>query len=439
VIPETPCGEAAWPRTAGRTFRRRFRTWLEALVASNPPRCAGTLLELPLGTMLSDRGLLSRALLGLVPRRCWQAYYWMVERGKLRWLPLVHALRALLRREFPVARRFVIPDDTLVPRSSDQAPGAAVRFDHAHKTNRADHLLCQCLVTLSAVLTGHGRERGVPLIASLVPEAGNPSRLRLAKVLLRAIGNRLGPLTLLADAWSLKRPLVLWAVQRGIVVIGQARRDTALFALPPVPAEPRRGHPRVYGARLDAPACAASPRTEKRLACYGGAPVRWRSAVCRARFLRGLTVRAVGVSLHKAEGRTKDRLLLSTDATPSVEAIITDYSLRRSTEPMFNSLKNAEGLREPGMRRRAVLLRWLPLVQLGYALLVMLAAKADPEVLALLRIPGWRTGGAITPGLVKDALAAAFRHCEPVRLLGSTPRKIRPPKLARPPPPALAA
>ena len=256
-----------------------LRTWLEALVASNPPRCAGTLLELLLGTMLSDRGLLSRALLAIVPRRCWQAYYWMVERGKLRWLPLVHALCALLRREFPVARRFVILDDTLVPRSSDQAPGAAVRFDHAHKTNRPDHLLCQCLVTLSAVLTGHGRERSVPLITSLVPETGNPSKLHLAKVLLRAIGNRLGPLTLLVDAWYMKRPLVLWAVQRGIVVIGQARRDTALFALPPVPAVPRRGHPRVYGARLDAAACAALPRTEKRLACYGGAPVRWRSTV----------------------------------------------------------------------------------------------------------------------------------------------------------------
>jgi len=222
-----------------------LRIWLAALVASNPPRCAGTLLELLLGTMLTDRGLLSRALLAIVPRRCWQAYYWMVERGKLWWLPLVHTLCALLRREFPVARRFVILDDTLVPRSSDQAPGAAVRFDHAQKTNRPDHLLCQGLITLSAVLAGHSPERSVPLITSLVPKAGNTSKLHWAQVLLRAIGNRLGPLILLVDAWYMKRPLVLWAVVRGIVVIGQARRDTALFALPPVPARPRRGHPQV--------------------------------------------------------------------------------------------------------------------------------------------------------------------------------------------------
>jgi hypothetical protein len=141
-------------------------------------------------------------------------------------------------------------------------------------------------------------------------------------------------------------------------------------------------------------------------------------------------VRAVWVSLRKAEGWAKDRLLLSTDPTLSAEAVIASSSRRWSIEPMFNSLKNAEGLKELGMRRRAVLLRWLHLVQLGYALLIMLAAKADPEVLALLRIPGWRKGCAITPGLVKDALSAAFRHCEPVRLLGWTPRKIRPTKLA---------
>jgi hypothetical protein len=86
-------------------------------------------------------------------------------------------------------------------------------------------------------------------------------------------------------------------------------------------------------------------------------------------------VRAVWVSLRKAEGWAKDRLLLSTDPTLSAEAVIASSSRRWSIEPMFNSLKNAEGLKELGMRRRAVLLRWLHLVQLGYALLVMLAAK----------------------------------------------------------------
>jgi hypothetical protein len=157
-----------------------------------------------------------------------------------------------------------------VPPSSDQAPGAAVRFDHAPKTNRPDHLLGQGLVTLSAVLAGHGPERSVPLITSLVPKAGNTSKLHWAKVRLRAIGNRLGPLPLLVDAWDRKRPLILWAVVRGIGVIGQARRDPALFALPPVSAGPRRGHPRVDGARLDEAARAALPLPEKRLACYGG-------------------------------------------------------------------------------------------------------------------------------------------------------------------------
>ncbi len=54
-------------------------------------------------------------------------------------------------------------------------------------------------------------------------------------------------------------------------------------------------------------------------------------------------MRAVWVSRHKAEGWTKDRLRLATDPTLAAEEVITGYSLRWSTEPMFNSLKNAPG------------------------------------------------------------------------------------------------
>src|SRR3954449_13223447 len=62
---------------------------------------------------------------------------------------------------------YVVIDDTLAPRCSVDAPGAAVRFDHAAKTNRPAFLLCQGFVTLSAVVPcrdafGAAGQRPVP-------------------------------------------------------------------------------------------------------------------------------------------------------------------------------------------------------------------------------------------------------------------------------------
>jgi hypothetical protein len=98
-------------------------------------------------------------------------------------------------------------------------------------------------------------------------------------------------------------------------VIGQVRRDTALFALPP-PREPgRRG--RLYGARLDADAVAALPASVHAIAGYADRSARLRHAVCRPRFLKGVIVRVVWCELAKGSGWTKVRLLLSTDTTLS--------------------------------------------------------------------------------------------------------------------------
>src|SRR5688572_1942783 len=51
------------------------------------------------------------------------------------------------------------------------------------------------------------------------------------------------------------------------------------------------------------------------------------------------------------------------------------------------------------------------------ALLVLLTARADPEVRARVRVGGWRPAATLTPGLVKDALAARFRDFEAFRLI----------------------
>jgi hypothetical protein len=171
-----PHHETGFPATLCR--------WVEEIVQSSPEAARLTVLELIVGAMLASG--VTQAILALTPRLGWQAYHWMLERFRL--LGLISALCRIVRREIGVRRCFVVIDDTLAPRCSAQAPGVAVRFDHAAKTNRPAFLLSQCFVTLSAVVPCRDRPRSVPLVTGLCRSSGNAGKLAIAKGLLRAVG-----------------------------------------------------------------------------------------------------------------------------------------------------------------------------------------------------------------------------------------------------------
>ena len=115
------------------------------------------------------------------------------------------------------------------------------------------------------------------------------------------------------------------------------------------------------------------------------------------------------------------------------------YANRWCVEPLFAALKLTDGVGAMWQRSRTVLLRWLRLVQIGRALLVLLTAKAEPQTLALLRVGGWRRTATLTPGLAKEALARRFRDCEAFRLVPTTRRKSGPVRGTGPPGCAAAA
>jgi len=157
--------------------------------------------------------------------------------------------------------------------------------------------------------------------------------------------------------------LIRTALRLGHEVIGQVRRDTALFALPPPRQPGRRGRSRLYGARLDADTVAALPASVHAIAGYGGRSARLRHAVCRPRFLKGVIVRVVWCELAKGSGWAKVRLLLSTDPTLSAPAIVEAYSKRWSIEPLFRDLKMVDGL--GAMWQRGACQRRMKFRQLG--------------------------------------------------------------------------
>jgi hypothetical protein len=177
-----PHHEAGFPATLCR--------WVREVVRSSPEPTRITLGELIIGALLASGGHVTQAFLALTPRLGWQAYHWMLERGRFRLLGLIAALCVIVRREIGARRCFAVIDDTLAPRVSARAPGAAVRFDPAAKANRPTFLLCQCFVTLSAVVPCRDRPRSVPIATSLCRALGNAGKIALAKGLLRAAWGR---------------------------------------------------------------------------------------------------------------------------------------------------------------------------------------------------------------------------------------------------------
>ena len=124
VLHQTPEGIMEPQHEAG--FPATLRRWVREIVLSIPSR--RTVAELIVGGLLSGGGHVTQAFLALTLWLGWQAYHWMLERGRFRLLNLVGALCGIVRRESGERRRFAIIDDTLAPRASAKAPGAAMRL-----------------------------------------------------------------------------------------------------------------------------------------------------------------------------------------------------------------------------------------------------------------------------------------------------------------------
>src|SRR3954454_10538430 len=236
------------------------------------------------------------------------------------------------------------------------------------------------------------------------------------------------PSGLLLDAWYMRGSLIRTALRLGHEVIGQA--------IPPCSRCHHRASPEGAAgsmARALMPMWLqhCPPRSTPSPAMAGpAAPCRVSPALPQGRH-------RPWCELAKGSGWTKVRLLLSTDPTLSAPAIVEAYSGRWTIEPLFRDLKTVDGL--GAMWQRIALLRWLPLVQIARPLLLLLTARAEPQTLALIRLGGWRPAATLTPGLVKDALAARFRNFEAFRLLPETCRKSGPARHTGPPAIAAAA
>ena len=313
----------------------------------------------------------------------------------------------------PMETLNLVIDDTLIPRQSETAPGSAIRHDHAKKTNRPQFLQAQCWVTLGVSVLGNGgRKYVLPIVSRLVPIAGNRNKLTIALALVRGLAPVMmnKPVRVLFDAWFMRARLVLPLLSRKMRVIGQARRDTALFLQPVVLLMPGRGRPKKYGVKMTPEAIQALPVTELKLTLYGKEQlIRLRSVVAMARFLNGTPVRAVWCSFYDTDKQSgsKARLLLATETELSAEEILHLYARRWGIEPLFHNLKRWWGVNNLWQQKRTVLELWMQIRSTAWTLVQLLSLVVE-ESFPITVVAPWRNKQPLTGGLVAQWLRMEF-------------------------------
>ncbi len=401
------------------------------IAAAVPRRARITFTELLIGAAATRGGHVTDAILAAGLSRSWTTYDWLLQRGRWTWLAVWQALLRVLKMLFDPPVWHVVLDDTLVERMSARAPGSLIHYNHTAKPNRPRFLRGQGWLCLAAVVEHEWKVGAVPLMLRLVRRGTNRGKLKSAGFLLRLLGNRLGRVRVLLDAWFMRAWLIERTLAASHTVIGRVRRDLALYEVPKPPGPRGRGRPRKYGERMTRQKIEALPVHRTAQILYGNLEVvRYRTCRVAARFLKGRVVRAVWVQLEqpdRGDKPTEERLLICTDPDLSAITVITSYAKRWSIEPLFAAIKHGWGLKDAWQQSRQVLMRWVTILAAGYALSQMLA-YTDPARSSGLAAPApWRPPGTRTAGLIQAGLARLLRGVGPSAFMPATSRKSDPP------------
>jgi hypothetical protein len=400
------------------------------LARALPKRSVPTWLELLFGAMLTRAGFVSEAWLAIKPKRHWTSYYKWLQTGKWSWVALGLQVARLALRQVAGRRCFLVIDDTVVCRCSRKAPESRFHHQHGAKANRPDFVLGQNWVTLALAISHGWRNLAVPVLSRLARTTGNSGKLMAARTLLRVVRPVLQGYmaTLLIDSWYMRKPLLMMAKRMGYQVIGQARRDSALYLAPPPPTG-KRGRPRKYGDKMTQELVARLPETRQSFFLYGAwHTVHYRSAIVLARFLDGQRVRAVWLRMEREDGSMSEpRLILCTDLSFSAARILLAYGKRWSIEDLFNQLKNRWGWKDTWQQSRQVLHRWSQILAASYALPQLLALREEELATTLANSAPWRAKQPVTAGRIRLGLARIFRNVDIRALWHLKSGKFRPP------------
>jgi len=299
------------------------------------------LLNLIKAELISSSGYLTELAMMVNPKK-YHSIHKLFSRVKFDYVAIQIEIIVMILMFFQIAKIFISIDDSIVYRSrKKKVPEGHTQFDHAHKANRSSYVFGQKWLAFGLIITIGGRTMTLPLFIYLAKPKKNlisTTVVILAKI-KRVIDKR-GlsiEVEILTDSWFAREKLILRAKHKyGFSVITMARKDLALYKPPPARRKGARGRPKIKGKRIKPEL--KDLKKEKTLHIYNRVvKVQYKEAICKARFLKYETVKAVWVRFDESQSM---RLIISTDTKLSGEEIIKRYAKRWDIEPMFNELKN---------------------------------------------------------------------------------------------------
>jgi len=243
---------------------------------------------------------------------------------------------------FKIDKISISIDDSIVYRSrKKKVPNGYKQFDHANKANRSSYVFGQKWLAFGLIITIGDVTMTLPLFIYLVKPKKNlisTTVIILAKI-KRVIDKRGVSIKveILTDSWFARERLILRAKHKyGFFVITMARKDLAIYKLPPARRKGVKGRPKKKGKRIKPEL--KDLKKERTIPIYNKmVKVHYKEVICKARFLKYEIVKAVWVRFDESQSM---RLIISTDRKLSGEKIIKRYAKRWAIEVMFNELKN---------------------------------------------------------------------------------------------------
>ena len=393
-----------------RVILQELASYTTFLARALSPVAVPTFCELLFGCMLSTDGFVTHALLSIDFHCVWSSYHHWISQGKWRWKHLACRLIRLVCSKAPPDEPITLAlDDWVIERFSDHAPACRTHHQHSKKTNRPQYIWGQCWVSLAVIFERVADKvfTGIPVISFPAPASGNASKLKIAVAMLKVVRKEVQDraLRLVTDCWYMNRTLMQPALEMDMEVIGQIPSNRALYALPTLPAVKKPGRPRKYGTRMTAEKVEKLPEHKAVVWMYGKfRTVRFRTLICRAKFLKGREVRVVWSRFENDKGLTEKRIFISTNTEHEGLDVLRGYARRWPVEPMFHQLKHAFGCCHLWQQKLRTLLRWMHLKMAGYALLQLLTVCKNQSCLKISRIP-WRSPDTTTAGMMRIALS----------------------------------
>ncbi len=314
---------------------------IEIILQSIRYRNKELLLDLIKAELISSSGYLTELAMMVNPKK-YHTIHKLFNRVKFDYVSIQIEIIIRILLFFKIDTISVSIDDSIVYRSrKKKVPNGHKQFDHANKANRSSYVYGQKWLAFGLIITIGNTTMTLPLFIYLVkPKKNLISTTVVILARMKRVIDKKGltiKVEILTDSWFARERLILKAKHEyGFSVITMARKDLAIYKLPPFRRKGTKGRPKKKGKRIKPKL--EDLKKERTLNIYNRVvKVQYKEAICKARFLKYETIKAVWV---RFDGSKSMRLMISTDTKLSGEEIIKRYAKRWDIEPMFNELKN---------------------------------------------------------------------------------------------------